>query len=73
MQLSRSSLLEAPSCNARPGHTWRYDAAAGCALRPHNPGILRLRHVLQGFSHKGARPGHRLQAGHRLGQRNVGL
>ena len=28
---------------------------------------------LQGFSHKGAWPGPRLQAGHRLGQRNVGL
>jgi len=25
------------------------------------------------FSRKGARPGPRLQAGHRLGQRNVGL
>ena len=29
-------------------------------------------HRLQGFSHKGARPGPRLQTGHRLGQRNVG-
>jgi hypothetical protein len=28
---------------------------------------------LPGISHKGARPGPRLQAGHRLGQRNVGL
>jgi hypothetical protein len=33
----------------------------------------RLSRVLQGFSHNGARPGPRLQAGHRLGQSNVGL
>jgi len=36
MQLSRSSLLESPSCNARPGHRWRYDAAAGETIRPDN-------------------------------------
>ncbi len=43
MQLSRSSLLEAPSCNARPGHTWRYDAVTCHALQSANlrcPAIL---------------------------------
>jgi hypothetical protein len=41
---------------------------------PADPPIgARLKHVLQRFSHKGARPGPRLQAGHRLGQWNVGL
>ena len=33
----------------------------------------RLKHVLQRFSRKGARPAPGLQARHRLGQRNVGL
>lgn len=33
----------------------------------------RRKRVLQRFSHKGARLGSRLQAGHRLCQRNVGL
>jgi hypothetical protein len=32
-----------------------------------------LKRALQRFSHKGAWPGPRPQAGHRLGQRSVGL
>ena len=28
--------LEIPSCNARPGHTWRYDPAAHHTLEPEN-------------------------------------
>jgi hypothetical protein len=37
-------------------------------LRPQALGmILRLRQSYKAFSHKGARPGPRLQAGHRLG------
>ena len=48
----------------RARHTnWPADAPIGA----------RLRLVSQGFGHNGARPRPRLQAGHRLGQRNVGL